>query len=86
MENEEYLEILNKINNLSKQDFTKALDGMLINIGIDMSTKNDLSPSDLTPNAFIGFLGKTEDGKAELAKKEIVKAFDINKSMKVGGK
>ena len=67
---------------ITEQDFTKALDGMMINIGIDMSTKNDLSQSDLTPNAFIGFLGKTEDGKAELAKKEIVKAFDINKSIK----
>lgn len=41
---------------------------------------------DIVPNAFVGFLGKTEDGKVELAKKEIVKAFDINKTMKAGTK
>lgn len=44
--------------------------------GIGLSTASDIGP-----NAFVGFLRKTEDGKAELAKKEIVKAFDINKSI-----
>lgn len=45
---------------------------------------SDFTAPDIFPNAFVGYLGKTEDGKAELAKKEIVKAFDINKSMKAG--
>ena len=70
---------------ISKQDFMKAMDEIVAHTGIDLSTKSDFSPSDIVPNAFVGFLGKTEDGKAELAKKEIVKVFDINKSMK-GGK
>ena len=86
MINEEYLKSIKGIETLSKEDFTKALGEMIINLCIDLSTKCDFTQSDFTPNAFIGFLGKTEDGKAELAKKETVKAFDINKSMKVGGK
>ena len=71
---------------ISRQDFTKAMDGIMFHIGIDMSTKSDFTSYDTAPNAFVGFLGKTEDGKVELAKKEIVKAFDINKTMKAGGK
>ena len=71
---------------ISQQDFTKAMDEMMAHIGIDMSTKGDFAPSDIVPNAFVGFLGKTEDGKVELAKKEIVKAFNINKSMEGGNK
>ena len=69
---------------ISQQDFTKAIISSMAHIGIDMSTKSDFTASDIIPNAFVGFLGKTEDGKAELAKKEIVKVFDINKSMKAG--
>ena len=71
---------------ISQQDFTKAMDGIMAHIGIDMSTKSDFTPSDIVPNAFVGFLGKTEDGKVELAKKEIVKIFNINKSMEGGKK
>ncbi len=48
--------------------------------------ESDFTSYDIVPNAFVGFLGKTEDGKVELAKKEIVKVFDINKSMKAGTK
>ena len=51
-----------------------------------VSIKGDFTSSNIGPNAFVGFLGKTEDGKAELAKKEMVKVFDINKTMKAGTK
>ena len=73
-----------------QEEYKKALkditiaDEIMAHIGIDMSTKSDFTASDIIPNAFVGFLGKTEDGKVELAKKEIVKVFDINKSMKAG--
>ncbi len=71
---------------VSQQDFTKAMDEIMAHIGIDMSTKSDFTSSDIVPNAFVGFLGKTEDGKVEIAKKEIAKVFDINKTMKEGTK
>ena len=71
---------------ISQQDFMKAMDEIMAHIGIDMSTKGDFVQQINVPNAFVGFLGKTEDGKVELAKKEIVKAFDINKTMDGGKK
>lgn len=66
---------------ISKQDFTKATDEIMAHTGIYLSTEGGFTSSDIVPNAFVGFLGKTDDGKVELAKKEIVKAFNINKSI-----
>ena len=82
----EYCDSCGQRIDLSDGDFANGIDETMAHIGIDMSTKGDFSPSDIIPNTFVGFLGKTEDGKAELAKKEIVKVFDINKSMKAGKK
>ena len=80
----EYCDVCGQRIDLSDGGFANTIDEVMAHIGIDMSTKSDFSPTDITPDAFVGFLGKTEDGKEELAKKEIVKAFDINKSMKEG--
>lgn len=71
---------------LSDRGFANNMDEIMAHIGIDVSTRSDFTSYDNAPNAFVGFLGKTEDGKVELAKKEIVKVFDINKTMKEGTK
>ena len=80
----EYCDVCGQRIDLSDRGFANTIDEIMAHIGIDMSTKSDFSPTDIIPDAFVGFLGKTEDGKAELAKKEIAKGFDINKSMKAG--
>lgn len=50
-----------------------------IMVGCDMSNVNDFTGSAVFPNMFVGYLGKTSDGKVEMAKREIIKGFSINK-------
>lgn len=49
------------------------------NIGIDMSNTADFTGVVTGSDRFVGYLGKTPDGKVELAKKEIIRGYSINK-------
>lgn len=50
-----------------------------IKVGCDMSNVNDFTGFAVVPNMFVGYLGKTEDGIVEMAKRGIRKTFYINK-------
>ena len=49
------------------------------NMDVDMSNATDFTAVVSGPNMFVGYLGVNTDGKVELAKKEIIAGFNINK-------
>ena len=76
----EYCDVCGQRIDLSDGGFANTIDEVMAHIGIDMSTKSDFSPTDITPDAFLGkyerggimkitdMLILTEDGKYEKIK------------------